>query len=45
MERDGRITLEISDNGVGLPAEFDLKSLLSMELTLVKMLSEQMGGR
>ncbi len=43
-EREGRVTLEIADNGVGLPANFDINSPGSMGLPLVKMLCEQIGG-
>jgi len=39
-----RFSLSLSDNGVGLPADFDLKSAKSMGIQLVRVLSEQLGG-
>ena len=44
LEEDGRITLAIADNGVGLPPGFDMNAPGSMGLPLVKMLCEQIGG-
>lgn len=43
-EREGRITLEIADNGIGLPEGLDMNAVGSMGLLLVKMLSDQIGG-
>jgi len=43
-ESAGRITLEISDDGVGLPPGFDLEASGSMGFMLVKLLCEQIGA-
>ncbi len=37
--------LEISDNGIGLPSEFDIDTSNHFGLMLVKMLSRQIGGQ
>jgi PAS domain S-box-containing protein len=43
---DDKIVLEIADNGVGLPANFDWKDTDSLGLKIVKLLGEgQLGGR
>ena len=42
---DGRLTLKIVDDGVGLPAGFDLNQCSSLGLQLVTILSEQIGGQ
>jgi PAS domain S-box-containing protein len=39
-----RVTLVIQDNGVGLPGGFDVEGAKGFGLTLVKMLSQQLGG-
>ena len=36
--------LIVSDNGVGLPAGFDLKTLDSLGLTMVRLLADQLEG-
>lgn len=41
---DGRTTLIIGDNGVGLPPEADLDKSTSLGLRLVKMLAQQLGA-
>ena len=38
------LTLEISDDGVGLPAGFDIERTSSLGLKLVTMLTSQLGG-
>jgi hypothetical protein len=38
------ITLSVSDNGVGIPEEMDIRSLPSLGLSLVHSLVEQLGG-
>ena len=38
------VTLTIQDNGVGLPAGFDIDASKGFGLMLVKMLSQQLGG-
>ena len=43
-EGEGRITLSIADDGVGLPEGFDLNAPGSMGFMLVKILCEQIGG-
>ena len=42
---DGRLILKIVDDGVGLPAGFDLNQCSSLGLQLVTILSEQIGGQ
>jgi two-component sensor histidine kinase len=39
-----QITMRISDNGVGLPADFELARVNSLGLTLIKGLSRQLKG-
>ncbi|MEP6466211.1 MAG: sensor histidine kinase [Parafilimonas sp.] len=39
------IMLEIKDNGIGLPADFDLKNSTSMGMRLVTGLSKQINGK
>jgi two-component sensor histidine kinase/ligand-binding sensor protein len=41
---DATITLTVSDDGVGLPADFDIKKTESLGLQLVKMLTDQIDG-
>ncbi len=41
---DNRVTLVLQDNGVGLPDKFDIDKTKGFGLTLVKMLSQQLGG-
>jgi len=41
---DGRTTMIVSDNGVGLPPETDLEMSSSLGLRLVKMLAQQLGA-
>ena len=38
------VTLTIEDNGIGLPAGFDINQTKGFGLMLVKMLSQQLGG-
>jgi PAS domain S-box-containing protein len=40
----GRIALEVADNGVGLPADFDLGQVKTLGLQLVTALVNQLGG-
>ena len=45
LAKDGsRVTLTIQDNGVGLPSGFDIGASKGFGLTLVRMLSQQLGG-
>ena len=45
LNKEGRrVTLSIQDNGVGLPAGFDIEQSKGFGLLLVKMLSQQLGG-
>ena len=45
LAKDGaRVTLTLQDDGVGLPSGFDISSAKGFGLTLVKMLSQQLGG-
>jgi two-component sensor histidine kinase/ABC-type amino acid transport substrate-binding protein len=41
---DGRRVLAVADNGPGLPADWEEKANSTLGLTLVKMLSSQLGG-
>ncbi len=41
---EGRTTLIIGDNGIGLPPEADLEKSTSLGLRLVKMLAQQLGA-
>lgn len=41
----GEILLVVSDNGVGLPAGFDIAAVKSLGLRLLPLLAEQMHGR
>ena len=41
----GEICYKISDNGMGLPENFDLKKANSLGLRLVKLLSRQMKAQ
>jgi PAS domain S-box-containing protein len=43
-EKDGRILLEISDNGVGLPKDFNILNSDTLGLQLVTTLVEQLDG-
>jgi PAS domain S-box-containing protein len=41
---DGQMQLIVSDTGVGLPASFDLETLDSLGLTMVRLLADQLEG-
>ena len=41
---DGRMSLRVADNGVGLPAGLDWRNARSLGLRLVQMLAGQVGG-
>jgi len=41
---EGRITLRVSDNGIGLPPDLDWHNTESLGLQLVNMLTDQLGG-
>jgi len=41
---DGRIVLEVSDNGSGVPKGFDFNNAAGMGLTIVRMLAEQLDA-
>jgi PAS domain S-box-containing protein len=43
-EADGRVTLRVSDNGVGLPEGVDWRQARSLGLRLVTMLAKQLEG-
>lgn len=40
-----KMILEISDNGIGLPSDFDLKTVSTLGTTLIKGLAEQLNGQ
>ena len=42
--RDGRVVLEVADDGVGLPPDLDLKNTESLGLQLVCTLTQQLDG-
>ena len=44
LDSCGQWRLQVSDNGVGLPADFETRRLLSLGLQLVSDLAKQMGG-
>ncbi len=41
---DQKVSLSISDNGPGLPQDFDWKKAKSLGLTIVRLLTKQLGG-
>ncbi len=43
-DNSGELTLNVSDNGVGLPKDLDVNNLNSLGLQLVNSLVEQLGG-
>ena len=43
-EKNNRVTLEISDDGVGLPEDFDIEKSDSLGMELINTLSEQLGA-
>lgn len=44
VDEAGRCTLTVRDDGVGLPADFDLRHPTSLGLRIVNTLTEQLGG-
>ncbi|MGA7628372.1 MAG: PAS domain S-box protein [Methanoregula sp.] len=44
LSPDHRFTLKVSDNGTGLPKNFDLKSTATLGMQLVQVLVRQLGG-
>lgn len=43
-EADGRATMSVSDNGVGIAADLDFAQTTTLGLQLVAMLTDQLGG-
>ncbi len=41
---DQKVSLSVADNGPGLPAEFDWNGSNSLGITIVKLLTKQLGG-
>jgi len=44
LSPDHRFTLQVSDDGIGLPAKFDLGSTATLGMQLVQVLVRQLGG-
>jgi PAS domain S-box-containing protein len=44
LAADGRLEIEVRDNGRGLPPDFDLAQSRSMGMMLIRVLSEQLEG-
>ncbi|MFB2892503.1 PAS domain S-box protein [Aerosakkonemataceae cyanobacterium BLCC-F50] len=44
LNSNNQLALIISDNGIGLPPQFDLKTLKHLGLRIVQVLSQQIGG-
>ncbi|MDR8390047.1 PAS domain S-box protein [Aliifodinibius sp. S!AR15-10] len=44
QEKNENVTVEIFDNGVGLPADFSQDSYTSIGITLIKLLKQQLKG-
>lgn len=42
--RDTQIELKVADNGLGLPASFDLNEVSSLGMTIVRTLAKQLNG-
>ena len=46
QEKKDQVELEISDNGIGIPKDFDKNQTDSLGINLITMLSEkQLGGK
>lgn len=45
QDNDGSFELNVSDNGIGIPEEIDIKKTKSLGLRLVRMLSQQLEGK
>ncbi len=43
-DAEGRMTLTVSDNGIGLPSDLDVDTTSSLGLRLVTMLAQQLGA-
>lgn len=43
-EQDGRINLEVKDNGIGLPPDFEIEQPSSLGTTLIRTLVQQLDG-
>jgi PAS domain S-box-containing protein len=44
-EHDSRIELQIEDNGIGLPDDFDMKTVSSLGVKLIDVLTQQIDGQ
>lgn len=45
QQADGRLSLTVGDDGVGLPPDFDLQQVTSLGLEVSRNLARQMGGQ
>jgi len=43
-EKDGKLTIELADNGIGIPANVDIPTCKTLGLMLVRVLTEQLHG-
>ena len=44
-DENGKMLLEVNDNGCGLPTDFDLRSTKSFGMKMVKILIRQLKGK
>ena len=44
LHAPGQATLEVNDDGIGLPSDFDIREIDSLGLSLVQELTSQLGG-
>jgi two-component sensor histidine kinase len=44
LQREGRIVLEVTDNGSGVPEDFDMARIKGLGMRLVRFVSSSLGG-